>query len=127
MDLFNQPAGKNTPAIYFDPASGNLRLKGNCTPENAQAFFDPLFLALSNYMQHARAQTTVDIHLNYINTSSSKMFLRLFKQLYEIHNRSSKVLIRWYYEVGDDDMRDAGSDYEAMIDLPFKLIEENIS
>ena len=34
----------------------------------------------------------------------------------------STVLINWYHEDGDDDMLEAGMDYQSIIDVPFKMI-----
>jgi hypothetical protein len=46
--------------------------------------------------------------------------LDLFKRLETISN---KVVINWYYEQDDEDMLEAGEDYEAIINVPFKMIE----
>ena len=31
--------------------------------------------------------------------------------------------VKWYYEEDDEEMLEAGEDYEAIIDLPFEMIE----
>jgi hypothetical protein len=31
--------------------------------------------------------------------------------------------VNWYFEEDDEDMEEAGEDYQAIIDLPFKMIE----
>jgi hypothetical protein len=46
--------------------------------------------------------------------------LDLFKRL---ENLSGKVTINWYFEHDDEDMLEAGEDYEAIISIPFKMIE----
>ena len=38
----------------------------------------------------------------------------------------NEVAINWYYEEDDEDMLEAGEDYDAIIDLPFKLIATEI-
>ena len=35
----------------------------------------------------------------------------------------SIVHVNWYFETDDEDMEEAGEDYEAIVDLPFKIIE----
>ena len=35
----------------------------------------------------------------------------------------TEVKVNWYYEEDDEDMLEAGEDYQAIIDLPFKMIE----
>ena len=46
--------------------------------------------------------------------------LDLFRRL---ENVNSKVVIHWYYEQDDEDMLEAGEDYEAIVNVPFKMIE----
>ena len=62
----------------------------------------------------------MNIQLEYFNTSSSKCILDLFKKLEAINKA---ITIHWYYEVDDEDMLEAGEDYEAIINIPFKMIE----
>ena len=34
--------------------------------------------------------------------------------------------VYWYYEEEDEDMQEAGEDYAAIIQLPFKLVETSM-
>ncbi len=65
----------------------------------------------------------VNIQLEYFNTSSSKCILDVFKKLEKINSGGSTVIINWHYEEDDEDMLEAGEDYEAIINVPFKMIE----
>ena len=47
----------------------------------------------------------------------------LFKKLEAIHKTGKEVVINWYYEEDDEDMLEAGEDYQAIIKVPFKMIE----
>jgi hypothetical protein len=40
-----------------------------------------------------------------------------------IHKSNHEVVINWYYEEDDEDMLEAGEDYESIIRIPFKMIE----
>ena len=47
----------------------------------------------------------------------------VFKKLESIHKGgSSEVVINWHYEEDDEDMLEAGEDYQAIINIPFKMI-----
>jgi hypothetical protein len=37
--------------------------------------------------------------------------------------RTREVEVNWYYEEDDEDMLEAGEDYESIIRVPFKMIE----
>ncbi len=109
---------QKTPSISFS-TNGNLELKGRSIPENSLEFYKPLIDWLDKYSETANTETNVHVQLEYFNTSSSKCLLDLFKRLENLN----KVVIHWYYEQDDEDMLEAGEDYEAIVSIPFKMIE----
>ena len=109
-----------TPTVDFKSA-GELLIKGRSIPENSIEFYKPLIEWISNYSENPKENTLVNIQLEYFNTSSSKCILDVFKKLESISD--SSVSVKWYYEEDDEDMLEAGEDYEAIIDLPFEMIE----
>ena len=112
-----------TPTIEFNSGSGYLLIRGRSIPENSIEFYKPLIEALEAYNNDSQSNTKVDIQLEYFNTSSSKCILDVFKKLEAINSGSSEVVINWYYEEDDEDMLEAGEDYQAIINIPFKMIE----
>jgi hypothetical protein len=78
---------------------------------------------LEEYGKGPAALTKVNIQLEYFNTSSSKCILDVFKKLEAIYKAKNEVIINWYYEEDDEDMLEAGEDYESIIRVPFKMIE----
>ncbi|HRN41246.1 MAG: DUF1987 domain-containing protein [Flavobacteriales bacterium] len=112
-----------TPTIKFNPNNGYLLVRGRSIPENSIEFYKPLVDALEAYNKNSKPQTKVDIQLEYFNTSSSKCILDVFKKLEVINSGSSEVTINWFYEEDDEDMLEAGEDYQAIISVPFKMVE----
>lgn len=45
------------------------------------------------------------------------------KKLVAIAAAGKKVTINWFFEEGDDDMREAGEDLESMFDMQFNFRE----
>ena len=43
--------------------------------------------------------------------------------LKKLEQCSCAAEVNWYYEEEDEDMQEAGEDYAAIIQLPFKLVE----
>lgn len=109
-----------TPTVEFNQTSGTLLIKGRSIPENSIEFYKPLIDWIGAYAQSPQENTVVSIKLEYFNTSSSKCILDVFKKLESV---GSNVLIKWYYEEDDEDMLEAGEDYDAIINLPFNMIE----
>lgn len=112
-----------TPNVNFDGSSGVLEIKGRSIPENSIEFYKPLVDWLEDYASKPLEKTVVNVHLEYFNTSSSKCILDVFKKLEAIHKNKYDVQINWYYEEDDEDMLEAGEDYESIIRVPFKMIE----
>lgn len=124
MDAIKIEGSPKTPAVYFDAASGHLEIKGRSIPENSIEFYKPLVDWLDAYSSSAKPVTNVNVQLEYFNTSSSKCILDVFKKLESIHNGgSSQITINWHYEQDDEDMLEAGEDYQAIINVPFKMVE----
>jgi len=109
-----------TPTVEFKFDSGELLIKGRSIPENSIEFYKPLIDWIESYSPDAKDRTILNVQLEYFNTSSSKCLLDVFKKLERISN---SVEIQWYYEEDDEDMLEAGEDYDAIIDIPFKMIE----
>jgi hypothetical protein len=112
-----------TPSVRFDAKQGIVEIKGRSIPENSIEFYKPLVDWLEQYAGIPAPKTTVNIHLEYFNTSSSKCILDVFKKLEVIHKAKNEVIVNWYYEEDDEDMLEAGEDYESIIRIPFKMIE----
>jgi Domain of unknown function (DUF1987). len=112
-----------TPTVRFDANQGLVEIKGRSIPENSIEFYKPLVDWLEAYSKEAKPQTKVNIQLEYFNTSSSKCILDVFKKLETVYKNNREVVINWYYEEDDEDMLEAGEDYESIIRVPFKMIE----
>ena len=110
-----------TPAIKFDAKSGKLEIKGRSIPENSVEFYKPLVESLDKYATSPSSPTQVDIQLEYFNTASSKCILDVLKRLETIHRQGNQVIINWFYEEDDEDMREAGEDYQAIVNLTFNM------
>lgn len=123
MENLNLEGSAKTPTVKFDNTNGVLELKGRSIPENSIEFYKPLNDWIEAYGQSPQPNTIVEVKLEYFNTSSSKCILDLFKQLEKLNAGNTEVKVNWYFEEDDEDMEEAGEDYQAIIDLPFKMIE----
>jgi len=123
MESISIEGTPKTPTVNMNPESGVIDIKGRSIPENSIEFYKPIVDWLENYGGNANELTTVNIQLEYFNTSSSKCILDVFKKLEAIKKDRNDVIINWYYEEDDEDMLEAGEDYESIIRVPFKMIE----
>ncbi len=112
-----------TPTVNLNAENGLIEINGRSIPENSVEFYKPLVDWLEEYKKLPAEKTTVNIQLEYFNTSSSKCILDVFKKLEDINKGDAEVVINWHYEEDDEDMLEAGEDYESIIRVPFKMIE----
>ncbi|HRS19784.1 MAG TPA: DUF1987 domain-containing protein, partial [Bacteroidales bacterium] len=111
-----------TPEINFNAETGVIEIKGRSIPENSIEFYKPMIDWLEEYATAPKPKTIVNIQLEYFNTSSSKCILDVFKKLEVISKNGNDVQVNWYYEEDDEDMLEAGEDYQSIIRIPFKMI-----
>jgi hypothetical protein len=123
METISIEGTPKTPTITFDINKGFLEIKGRSIPENSIEFYKPLVDWLEKYASKPQTSTNVNIQLEYFNTSSSKCILDVFKKLEAINKSGSQVVINWFYEEDDEDMLEAGEDYQAIINVPFKMVQ----
>ena len=123
MELINIEGTPKTPTITMNPETGVVGIKGRSIPENSIEFYKPIVDWLEEYTKLPQPKTVVTVQLEYFNTSSSKCILDVFKKFEILKKDNNEVVINWYYEEDDEDMLEAGEDYESIIKVPFKMIQ----
>src|ERR1017187_9330164 len=98
MNPFTAEQEPKTPFINFDPTTGVFELKGKSVPENSVIYYKPLFDWIDLYAQNPAKTTTLNVQLDYFNTSSAKCIVDLFKKI-ELISKNSKgeAIINWLY------------------------------
>jgi hypothetical protein len=112
-----------TPFINFDAQSGILKIIGRSIPENPEEFYRKLFDWLNEYFKKPQDETLINVQLEYINSGSSKFILEFFQLIQDSKSKGNNCKINWYYEEDDEAVLELGKHYQAIIDVPFKLIE----
>lgn len=108
--------------VTLDKEKSRFEFYGKSLPENCNEFFNPILDWFTEYLKAPNNETIVTFKLDYFNTSSSKKLLEIFFKLQELHKQKKSVIINWYYQKDDDDMRESGEAFAEMIIIPFKVI-----
>lgn len=122
MESIQLSSTAKTPEVLFDAEKGLITLKGRSIPEHTVEFYKPLHQWIEEYGQNPNSFTTVEIFIEYYNTSSSKSILDLFKRLEAVHKMGHDMIVKWYYEDDDEALLESGEEYQSMVDIPFELI-----
>ncbi|MDP4267695.1 MAG: DUF1987 domain-containing protein [Bacteroidota bacterium] len=118
-----------TPQILLDPEKNIYKFSGQSRPENVKEFYDPILNWLEEFnteisMDNLSYNLTFIFDYEYYNTASSKCILEIAKRLKLIKDTGVQMEVVWYYDEGDDDMRDAGTELSKIVKLPFTLMEK---
>lgn len=99
-----------------------MHLKGVSYMEEPEEFYKPVLEEIRDFLNTNPKFIKFFIDLEYFNTSSSKYMLEIFNMMvpYRVENR--EVVVYWLYDEDDDNMHEAGIDYNALVDLPFELV-----
>ncbi|HAN00290.1 MAG TPA: nuclear pore complex subunit [Marinilabiliales bacterium] len=116
---------ETTIGVILDKANGLFEFSGKSRPENVVDFFEPIFNWIDGYEKSPNDETIFSFKLDYYNSSSAKVLLRLLVRLEEIFEKGNKLKVHWYYRGNDEDMRESGEDYATLVTLPFEFIEMN--
>jgi hypothetical protein len=122
MQLLNYEPAEYLPGIILDKDSGKFEISGKTCPEDAVAFYDPVFDWLDEYSQDPLEDTVFDFRLTYFNTVSSKIIMMIMMRLEEINEEGNKVKIRWFYPEDDEDLEEAGDDFSSMLEIEFEMV-----
>lgn len=123
MEKISIDGSQKLPTVNFDPDKGLIEIRGKSIPENPKDFYQPLIDWVEEYSGNPNKITTVNIKLEYFNTSSSKWILNIFKRIVPIYKDGNDVVINWYYDENDEDIYESGEDYQSIVKIPFNIIE----
>jgi hypothetical protein len=111
-----------SPALDFNAQTGVFEIKGRSLPENAIEVYEPVFKWLEDYIKSPATSTTINVSLEYFNTSSSKLIFELFRKFEQLKSAGNNVKVNWYYELDDPDLREEGETFADLLKLPIELI-----
>ncbi|MBL0126909.1 MAG: DUF1987 domain-containing protein [Flavobacteriales bacterium] len=113
----------NSPQIDLDLEHGVLEFTGRSLPPNSEQFYSRVYRWIEEYLEEPQDRTTVNMKLDYLDTSSSRHLYNIFRKLDTVNERGQQVLVNWHYETGDEEMAETGKDYQSLFKLDFQLVE----
>lgn len=125
MKNINIQGERSLPYVNFNAETGILIIKGRSVSDSGLdiEFYEPLIKWLDIYSVTPALNTTLNIHLDFFSTGTSRCLLNIFQLLEKIHLAGNNTTINWLYDLDDEDMQEAGADYKTILKVPFNLIE----
>jgi hypothetical protein len=100
---------QQTPEINLQ-TNGDFLLKGISTPNNVQRFYQPVFDWLNEFKAKAPKKIKLTMEMEYLNTSSSRIFVELLVLVNSFKQQGVEVSFVWRYDEEDEDIYDLGDD-----------------
>ena len=112
-----------TPKVSVNFEEGKILLAGISIPEDPYAFYSPVNEKITEYLVSPQKTTSLEFKLEYFNTSSTLVIRNLIRDLSQ-HSNKTNLVVKWYYEEYDEDMKEAGDEFRMLFDgLKFELVE----
>lgn len=123
MDRLKIDRTKYTLGIDLDPETAKLEFTGESYPENARAFFEPVFSWLDGFFKSSPAVVQVELSLDYLNTSSTKCILDILEVMEKFRSGGGVVNVTWFYSKDDEDTLTMGQDIAEDTELTIQFVE----
>lgn len=111
-----------TPEINLNAKNGEISFAGRSLPENPKIFYDPIKTWLAGYSENPAETTHVSFVFDYFNTASSKLIMEIIDIIRIVESKNGNLKIDWYYQEDDEDMMEAGEDFESVTGAQFNFI-----
>lgn len=113
---------KACPGLSLNP-NGIIKIEGRSIHENITDFFKPAEAWIKEYVENPAEVTCLDINLEYFNSASAKILIRIIQKISFVQLKHKKLIVNWYYEDGDEDILERGEYFSSLVKIPFNYIK----
>ena len=122
MDTLRLEQTDDSPKVELDKERNHFEISGKSLPEDVVDFYMPVLDWLNVYRTDPNPKTEFSFKFIYFNTASSKLILDIMMIFEEMVEEGHNVTVKWHSLKSDEDMQEAGKEYEEMVDVPFEHV-----
>lgn len=132
MDALYIAPTDDSPEVTLDPKEHNFKIAGESRPENPWGFYGQILSWLNEYekilywLRENLNEKSVRapgfdfvFELDYFNSSSAKYLMDIIIFLNGLEKKGYAIKIIWLCDELDDDMMDAGKEFEELVGFKF--------
>jgi hypothetical protein len=119
------PGSQSSPSIRADWNAGVVVMSGESYPENSFELYDQLIQWIDTYLSTLDRSLTLELHLNYLNTSSIRFMIDIFDLLEAAHSAGKQVLVQWMFDDRNPRSAELGSEFKEDYSFPFLILSSN--
>ena len=123
-----------TPEINFSPEENVFIIRGTSSPEDVRAMYYPIIEWIKSFIDttikgnniflSTESPLKFQVDLKYFNSSSAKFLYDIFMELKRLPPSGIPVIVEWYHDEEDIDMKEAGSDIAFLAEMEFTYISK---
>ncbi len=114
-----------TPKVDFNPNKNLFEICGSSRPEDVRVFYGPILNKVEAFRKEIAYKTddyidnpfVFNFKFNYFNSSSAKFILDILIEVNNFHLDGINIQVNWFFEEGDDDMKEVGEELTEMLDI----------
>jgi len=132
MQKFYICSTNNTPEIHFSPVEDIFIIRGTSSPEDVRTMYYPVIEWINKFINEVIKGKTnkytsekplkFKIDLIYFNSSSAKFLFDIFSELKRLSLSGIPVVIEWFHDVEDYDLKEAGLDIASLVGMEFTYV-----
>ena len=125
MDNLSIEPTDSTPLLKYYPDGNLLLFKGLSYPENPVEFYKPVMKWIEDFLLSLTNSLTVRCTLEYLNTSSIRIFINIFQTIEKFYNSGKKITVEWIYDPENEMALEYGNFFSERLEMPFTIIKED--
>ncbi len=122
MESLELEATNTTPHVRLNAESGVMDFEGVSDEVDALGFYYPVIQWVDTYLASPQTVTTLNLRFKYFNTASSKALFEIFKRLNELKKKGGAVNINWFYQEGDESIKEDIEYFNDLTSLPINVV-----
>jgi hypothetical protein len=115
-------ATSTTPKVVFQ-IDGTLSISGRSIQEDAKKFFKPIQGWISEILKIPPPGMSISFQFEYCDTATLKNIHELLQHVKKNAPDYKNITVKWYYESGDDEIKEQGYFLKKFSPVRFELIE----
>jgi hypothetical protein len=113
------------PKVIYEEFEGTLSISGRSTSPEVEEYFEEFIPYLKDNLIKDPIDIVASFDFDFFNTKTSRIIMKILYILKKhVYDAGKNLKISWAYEEGDEDLFEAGKDYEDIIKIPFEFIEK---
>jgi hypothetical protein len=110
-----------TPEYIFNHI-GVIKIRGRGLYCDKPEFSALIYNWIEDYLNNPAKETQITIALEYLNSLSASVLISILRKLSRTLLQSKKLVVKWYYEIDDENIMDRGRYISSACDIPIEFI-----